>query len=121
MQIMILIILLILSILVLIFLWFYNRESHDDPNYPTIHSTCGENTTCGGDLVCDISSRRCKKKEGGDCAENIDCDYNLHCFNWKCVSNPTTVDYIDDTVSSEKKHEQLKNVHWNTKNDILIF
>lgn len=89
--------LLIIVIIVLVVVWCISDTPHPDvpqePNiseslnfheYPTIHSRCGTSDVCGGDLVCDVSSRRCKKTEGGNCAQDVDCAHGLHCVNWIC-------------------------------------
>jgi hypothetical protein len=54
--------------------------------YPTIHSRCSQIDVCGGDLVCDVASRRCKKAEGGACAQNVDCVKGLQCVEWICTN-----------------------------------
>lgn len=123
--------LIITAIIVLTLLWWYSNppiqstsitshtgsdkssnlssDSSDSPVYPTIHARCQSSSSCGGDLVCDLNCHRCKKKLGGDCSNDLDCESDLHCHNWKCISDPPS-SLID--VSSPKKHSS-KGVKWN--------
>ena len=112
------IIILMVAITILVVLWWYctpanskpNDESNigsdnvieTDPINPTIHSRCGTNTSCGGDLTCDLHCRRCKKKSGGDCATDIDCEFGLHCHNWKCTSTIPTTDNSQPTKDNSQ-------------------
>jgi len=88
------ILLILLAIIVIIILCFYNYNI--DPNIPTIHAQCHENNSCGGDLTCDTICHRCKKKIGGNCAGDVDCETGLRCINWKCS--------LSDKVKPEEKH-----------------
>jgi hypothetical protein len=77
-------------------------QSDDFTKYPTIHSKCNQNSSCGGDLVCDVGCNRCKKQLSGDCSNNVDCESGLICQNWKCVpipDNSIPYDHIYDSNS----------------------
>lgn len=90
---------MVIAIIVLIVIWYtteapppvladtpppHESDSIDFHEYPTIHAHCSSADVCGGDLVCDIASRRCKKMEGGDCAQDVDCAKGLQCVEWHC-------------------------------------
>lgn len=84
---------IIVIIMICIFIKYTNRnhilpppEDIFDVDIPTLHSKCDNNTSCGGDLICNKNCKRCKKKLGGDCSMDIDCDDGLKCYEWKCVS-----------------------------------
>jgi hypothetical protein len=131
--------LIIISIIILLILWWHNFYSNREP--PTIHARCNENTSCGGDLTCDINCRRCKKRQGGDCAGDVDCETGLVCHQWKCMppqdlqshhvpeTNPhekqptftqsTNYD-IERTYIPETRQKKHHRVHWNeSKNQIF--
>lgn len=50
-----------------------------------IHSKC--DGICNGDLICDLSSRRCKNPLGSPCSTNVDCVTGLQCIDWICSNN----------------------------------
>lgn len=110
----------------------YNNSSHtvdskdishtftDLPYYPTIHSQCPNNHSCGGDLICDTTCHRCKMKLGGDCAINTDCENGLICHDWKCSDPKVNVKETINEDSDELNNQSIKkNVHWNDNNEIF--
>ena len=126
------IIIAIISI-VCILLWWQSYDIPEFTNYPTIHTACKNTSSCGGDLVCDVICNKCKKGIGGDCAENIDCEYGLICNNWKCTLQPQqpqsnvkniqveerisvpelNIKNIGDIPGGKTLVEQPKKVQWN--------
>lgn len=101
------IILILISIIVLCVLWWYNGSLNVNPPdpltsdiQPTMYARCHVDLTgsnsCGGDLICDLNCRRCKKRIGGNCATDSDCISGLHCHEWKCL--PTS-DISSDDIS----------------------
>lgn len=124
---------IIIAIVILALLWWYSVPSSpsvpQDPkeskeaNHPTIHARCRENSTCGGDLVCDTNCRRCKKKEGGACAIDVDCESGLQCRNWICAPTEVGAPISDSLKSSpnveHNKQSDTKKVHWNDYNEIF--
>lgn len=81
-----------------------------EENTPILHSYCTENT-CGGELVCDMVSHRCRKPEGSQCAGDVDCVSGLQCRNWRCV----TADVLNTSTESEGedvRKPSAKKVHW---------
>lgn len=121
------ILIIIIVVLILFFLWWFNFISFKDfiesnsikptlnklnsqesgivdpINYPTIHAYCQSDSACGGDLICDINCKRCKKKFGGNCSSNVDCEFGLDCYNWKCVP----------TINEQKQSENLTSMEIN--------
>lgn len=112
------IILVIVAIIVLILLWWFNTE--DITHYPTVHARCRSNTTCGGDLICDLNCNRCRKQVNGDCSADNDCQSGLICYNWKCVPE---IPLLDNTIEDTEqiKHKTDKSVRWNEHNEIRYF
>jgi hypothetical protein len=88
---------------------FTGSYDHDSIAIPTIHSRCNQNSPCGGDLVCDLNCKRCKKKINGDCSADIDCESGLRCHNWKCSSNSIPIDPLISSlnISSSYISEEL--------------
>jgi hypothetical protein len=79
--------------------------------FPTMYAKCGNGNFCGGDLVCDVSSRRCKRTKGSDCASNVDCESNLRCVNWVCVA-PNTPVFPTASTAQPTKSKKGKSVRW---------
>lgn len=105
------IILVVIAIVVLLVLFWYNRPQRN-PIPPTMHSRCGINSKgeCGGDLTCDPTCHRCKKKLGSDCAVDVDCETGLYCINWICsrplpdsTFTPDRVEFTADHSHTRKK------------------
>jgi hypothetical protein len=133
------IILIIIAIFVLIFLaWWYREPSIDDinktedetnsNNYPTMHARCRKDprcdgtvcvSDCGGDLICDTTCHRCKKKIGGNCSSTVDCETGLICDNWKCTPNSSSFDETPHQYSMTYINNDKKQVHWNEQNEIF--
>ena|SRR5438132_13196325 len=71
--------------------YFRMNHYHHEENIPTLHAICSTNNYCGDDMTCDVSSKRkkegrCKKKVGGSCSSDVDCEQGLMCSKkWKCV------------------------------------
>lgn len=83
----------------------------DDIIYPTIHNRCTAESTCGGDLVCDLKTKRCKKSLGGDCSTSVDCETGLVCYNWTCVHD--SIEWNNDHNDNDKsKSKKKKSVKW---------
>jgi hypothetical protein len=89
----IIILLILLLIFIALIFWWYsdyvNNIIKDEPvtpvmPIPTLHAKCGESSSCGGELVCDRSSHRCKQSQGGNCSNDVDCIPGLYCNNWIC-------------------------------------
>lgn len=101
---------------------YYNNNSSEDINYPTIHSSCSNNNSCGGDLICDIKCNRCKKKIGGNCSGDVDCETGLICHNWICTDKKPFHDNISSEAFDQLHSSNIKkkNVHWNDSNDIFL-
>lgn len=86
------IILILIAITILFLLWWYadftdppaEINSIETEFHPTIHARCQSSLTCGGDMICDLNCHRCRKQLGGDCANDVDCEFGLRCRNWKC-------------------------------------
>ena len=121
-----LIVLIVLIAVVVVIILCVNDNSSitsiDDKNispiakyeeYPTLHSRCSN--SCGGDLICDITAKRCKKQVHGDCAMDVDCGDGLVCRNWKCSyeNNDANITFNDNTP--EKKKD--KSVRWKSTNE----
>lgn len=111
------VVLIIVAIIVLFLLWWIsgntqNLESNSEfGSYPTIHARCKSSSMCGGDLVCDLNCHRCRKKLGGDCANDNDCESGLHCHNWRCVDDD--VPPIDNPIDTTKVDtKEVKAVKW---------
>lgn len=85
---------------------------HNITHHPTIHSMCNQNSLCGGDLVCDINCHRCKKKVGGSCSSDIDCESHLICHNWICTSTQESDSYVVEP-NHITPNKSTKNVQWN--------
>ena len=83
----IVIIVIIVLLLYIIYWWHYciiNSNSTDDI-IPTLHAKCNK-TRCGGELVCDQTSSRCRQILDHPCADDVDCVHGLHCINWICTN-----------------------------------
>jgi len=92
-----------------------NNQDDNKLPIPTIHAICHTDVPCGSDLTCDTICHRCKKKLGGDCAMNVDCESNLRCHNWKCVSQKSSEDNQLDFIDPDERlnvNEIKKNVRW---------
>lgn len=91
-----------------------------DPSIPTMHSRCRTDVPCGGDLICDLNCRRCKKRVGGDCATDTDCESGLHCYDWKCtMDNLPEVSLLEASSLIHDKEITDKEVKWDdAKNEI---
>lgn len=113
------IVLIIIAIIVLSLLWWFNSEEQTTTHYPTVHARCRSDTTCGGDLVCDLSCNRCRQQLNGDCSMDTDCQSGLRCHRWKCVLEKETVDEYDEQL--DKKNKSDKSVRWNEINEIRYF
>lgn len=111
------VILIIIAIIFLIALWWYTGNPSQE-NIPTMHARCKENSTCGGDLTCDVNCRRCKKTKGGDCANDVDCETGLKCQQWKCLPPQSEIPSEPPTIKKPTRSE--RRVHWDeTKNQIF--
>lgn len=117
------VILIIFAIIVLFILWWFSgSEVEESSHYPTVHARCRSDSACGGDLVCDLHCNRCRKKIGGDCSGDNDCESGLRCHNWKC--SPDDSNYTAETPKDSMKSNKgpVKGVRWNdTKNEIHYF
>ena len=113
------IIVLIVVVVLLVVVFFFPPpdppiEDEEEIHYPTIHGRCSESNICGGDLVCDRKSRRCRKPEGGNCAMDVDCQGNLRCINWRCQDSNPQIDHTDNADGSPpRSHDKV--VHWATE------
>lgn len=101
-------------------------NSDDAINYPTMHARCRSNSSCGGDLICDLNCRRCRKKLGGDCSSDIDCESGLHCYDWKCIPNPNFHPVINTSNlppdnSDLNQNLDTKEVHWDDNQNITYY
>lgn len=114
------IIFLIIIILYLLFLHnvsSQNNISHQEEEEitpPTMHAKCYTNHGCGGDLTCDVVCSRCKKKIGGNCASDVDCETGLVCRSWKCSDN---LDNLTDNTIMSVKHSN-KHIQWANNDEI---
>lgn len=105
--------------MVLAIFWWIST-SHIYNTLPTIHSKCKDTSSCGGDLICDTICHRCKKRIGGNCSSDIDCESGLLCKNWICVSSNNNIS--NDIALSPKSKHSSKRVHWNdNQNQIHYF
>jgi len=86
--------------------------NNDSDFHPTIHSKCNRSSSCGGNLICDSSSHRCKQQLNGPCSSSIDCHSDLICHNWSCVS-PSNIQSSNISVGSHVSVSETKRVHWN--------
>lgn len=127
------IILIFIAIIFLLFFSLFYRpppsdlSSNIDSNstiYPTLHAYCLKDpkcdgtvcvNDCGGDLICDKSINRCKKKLGGDCSSTVDCSNGLVCSNWVCSHHDSNFTPIDSLPLSPDK----KQVRWNNNFEIF--
>jgi len=137
------IILIVIAILVLFILWWISGNETmliEIDNYPTVHARCRSDSTCGGDLTCDLHCNRCRKKIGGDCSADNDCESGLICRNWKCSTESNSAESNSAEPNSNKsntlepntnksnnhivpsKQSTNKGVHWDeTKNSTHYF
>lgn len=117
-------ILIILAIIVLAILWWYSGAPGTKDDYPTMHARCKDGTKCGGDLICDNNCHRCKKRKGGACAGDVDCESGLICNNWICTSSED-VTIINDKNSKSNSSIEIKDkkgVRWDeSRNQIFEF
>lgn len=122
---MILWIIVVLCAILILFLgwWFSSKEGDEseEPSYPTVHARCRSDSTCGGDLICDLNCNRCRKKIGGNCSADMDCESGLRCREWKCTrtkepDNPKLEEHSKSHIYDSK------GVHWDeTKNETYYF
>jgi len=121
-----------LIFIAIIFLIFYRSFPSDfssnidlnSPIYPTLHAYCLKDpkcdgticvNDCGGDLICDKSLNRCKKKLGGDCSSTVDCENGLVCSNWICSHHTSDLSSTSPiSISPDKKQ-----VHWDNNFEIF--
>ncbi len=90
-----------------------NRSS-ENRSIPTLHSRCRE-ATCGGTLICDTQSHRCKQCLGGPCSTTTDCVSGLVCENWRCQNSK-----IEDLgIVDVKPKSSHKKVTWKSQNEIF--
>lgn len=103
---------ILLVIFIVLLLWWYIHppEEIEFEQPPTIHAKCQSNQGCGDSLVCDLNCHRCRKKIGGDCSNDVDCESGLKCHNWKCTDNTHHSPIIDTKTKDKTTH---KSVHWN--------
>jgi len=122
----IIIIIVILILLRYISFWFLQSDnilnsediSHDQEfPLPTIHNRCDIDKPCGGDLVCDLKCKRCRKSLNGDCSSDIDCDSGLRCFNWKCSPIQKINSSNNESSDLIKQKKSNKFVRWNDENN----
>lgn len=131
----------LICIAVLVLIWYGITSSHnppepnsDDSHQPTIHATCKDGVPCGGDLVCDINCKRCKKQIGGNCAHDVDCETGLRCYHWKCINSQNTnsqdinsqninsQDIVSDNdISSSNNFTSSSKISWNPVPDVFVF
>ncbi len=104
---------IIISIIIFVCLLYYN--SPDTIDHPTMYSKCKIDSQCGGDLVCDCN--RCKKRLGGNCSSNSDCELDLICHNWLCSDpkDPKDSNKINPDINDIPKssNNNKKHVKWN--------
>ena len=109
------IIILLVLILIAIIIWCryythgsitHNNTDINDEVVPTLHAKCNEGLGCGGELVCDIGSHRCRQRQGGSCSDNVDCMAGLYCNNWVCSNDDN-----HDTNSIDNRHDKKNNNH----------
>ena len=127
------IIVVLCSILILFLGWWFSSKDVDESeetNYPTVHARCRSDSTCGGDLICDMNCNRCRKKIGGNCSADMDCESGLRCREWKCTRVKELKELKELKESDEPKLEEhgkphindSKGVHWDeTKNETYYF
>lgn len=94
--------LICLAIIVLVAMWYITPVEIDNV-LPTMHVTCEDNISCGGDLVCDVKCKTCKQKLYGNCATDVDCETGLYCHNWKCVDIIMDLPIEEQSYKSPKK------------------
>lgn len=121
------VVLIFISILVLFLLsWLYHTSSPVSDIYPTIHYPCHNDSlcdgifcvkNCGGDLICDTVSHKCKKKIDGTCSSTVDCQTGLICSDWKCISD-TGINVDNPPVILNSSSSQ-KHVRWTEHNEIF--
>jgi hypothetical protein len=118
----------ILVFIIFIMSWYYNTpnditkeenthlsdtKSLESSIIPTMHARCHADHPCGGDLTCDMKCFRCRKKDGGECATDTDCESGLICHNWKCSPNLTAA-----IKSQNLKTENLDYAHFQHPDNI---
>lgn len=121
------IIFLLLLIFFLLLLVFFIPPPDSPEIFPTLHSLCSSNqslcdtfpcvTNCGGDLICDPLSSRCKKQLYGSCSSHVDCQSGLFCHNWVCSPHPLSP--TPDSPPPVSSHH--KKVSWSDHNEIFHF
>ena len=100
---------MIVLLMLLYYIYYYwhhtssvNKDISTDDIIPTLHAKCNE-IGCGGELVCDRISHRCRQPLGGQCANTIDCVHGLYCNNWICSADnlSDSVDMISTPVTTK--------------------
>jgi hypothetical protein len=115
------VILILVAIVAIFLLWWFSNftpevDDIESEFHPTIHARCQSNSTCGGDLICDLNCHRCRKQSGGDCANDVDCEFGLQCHDWKC--SPVDEPKISDAPSKssnkgdKERPKRNKSVRW---------
>lgn len=128
----ILVILLILAILFILYLHYSSPpittvssdeySSDDEPNIPTIHSSCNISDDCGGSLVCDNSCNKCKNNNGNKCASDVDCLSGHFCQNWVCTPFSQSSTGGAPKINPKSRKSTDKSVKWNdSANQIIYF
>ncbi|CAH6420589.1 Hypothetical protein HVR_LOCUS1230 [uncultured virus] len=117
------VIVVLIAVIVLVLLWMFNRKDQNLSNtnssitdeFATIHAHCHKDTSCGGDLTCDVTCHRCKKQVGGDCSGDVDCQTGLHCHNWKCTDPSHNLDFPKNSPIDNDNKDKLQS-HTNSSN-----
>lgn len=80
------IVLIVLVGLLIYFLVFNKTTSSSGTSNGSVGATCATDSNCAAPLVCDATSKTCKRKQGDVCASNTDCVTGTACSNGKCLA-----------------------------------